>query len=416
MATTEVLSARKKAHDNDSVGHALDFDPPSSIDAGRIWLVFALVALVATIALFWGYEQLYWEATDDAQIDGHVDLISSRVAGMLDEVHVENNSTVQTGEVLARIAPEDYVFSYNVASAAVEAATAQLARTRAQAQVIEGTVRSDLLSAQASVQEANMQLKSARSALDAASATLVQARSQLAEATISDSRQQQMFAFGIVSKASLDQADAQLRTSKAEVDRAQAALESAKDEVSSQEKHIDELNAALIKAQTGPQQVAAARGEVATAGANLHLASTNESTAELNLRRTLVIAPADGVIAMRTAELGESVQAGQPLMAIVETHSLWVTANFKETQIKRIKPGEVASVYLDANGREYRGQVESIAGGTGSIFAALPPEDATGNWVKVVQRVPVRILLDHTGGDWGALRPGLSVRVRVRVR
>ena len=311
-----------------------------------------LVAAILCVGGFrlWKHIQSYQD-TDDAQVDGYLDPVSSRINGTISAVYVDNNQSVKAGQPLVQLDPRDY-------QVAIEQARAQLAQAQAD-------------------------VNSARQQYVAANATVRQAEAQNYLAQRNAQRYTQLNKLNVVSQSEFDQYDATARAQAAIVKTDEAAAASALRTIASREAQVQAAQAALDQA-------------------------------ELNLSYTRIIAPADGVIGNRSAQLGQRIQPGQSLMALTQ-NQLWITANFKETQLARMRPGQAATIHVDALGRDFEGHVENMPGATGSLYDLLPPENATGNYVKIVQRLPVRIAFDG-GQDLTQLRPGMSVEPMVWLR
>jgi membrane fusion protein, multidrug efflux system len=319
----------------------------------RVWLIAVLLAVLAAAAPFaWNYLQS-WESTDDAQIDGHIDPISSRIDGTVLRVHVEDDDRVKQGELLVEIDPRDYEVAVEEAKARLELALAEVA-----------SARQDYASALAKVREADA----------------VNFRAQRDEHRVATLLDQQ-----VVAQEMYDQFTATARSESAKVDSAREAAGSAFKTIAAREAEADAAKAALDQA-------------------------------ELNLSYTKIYAPANGIVGKRGVQLGSRIQPGQTLMFVTETDHIWVTADFKETQLDRMRRGEPVTVHVDTFGRDYRGYVENMPGASGDRFSLLPPENATGNYVKVVQRLPVRIALEPGQDPEHLLHPGMSVEPTVWLR
>jgi membrane fusion protein (multidrug efflux system) len=373
--------------------------------AGRGRLLLAAAAAVVLLAAgvaVWRHYAVR-ESTDDAQIDGHVSPISARVGGTVLEVLVKDNQQVEKGSLLVRIDPRDY-------RVALARAQADLAENEAQARAAHVTV--PLTSTMTTAQETG-----ADSEVAGAEARLAVARAQLDEAdararqTAADlERLKPLRAKDEISQQHFDAAATTAEAARAGRDAAAAA-------VSGAEKAVAAARARLAQAQTGRQQVDIVSARAASALAKVEMARAALEQARLNLGYTDVRAPIAGFVSRRAAEIGQTVQPGQPLLALVDLDEVWVTANFKESQLASIRPGQRVEVSVDAySGRIYRGRVDSISAATGARFSLLPPENATGNFVKVVQRVPVKIVLDPGQDPQHLLRPGLSVEPTVITR
>ena len=378
--------------------------PPDPARARRRRLIiFAGVAVVALLALLWWLHERNFEDTDDAQVDGNLSAVSSRVAGTVNALHVEDNQAVKAGDVLFELDATDL-------EVALAQARAQVALAEAQLQAETPSVSITQTSNRASVANADDEIDNARAELEAAQRDLEQA-----EANNRFAQQQKARAAELIASKTIPQAEFDQRTSAA--DAAAAAVGAAR-------KRIEQRRARLAAAETragetranGPRQLVAREATLNVRKANLELARAQLRQAELNLGYARVTAPVAGVVGRRLANVGDRVAPGQQLLTITQTGELWITANFRETQIERMQAGQKAEVHVDAVSRDYQGTVESFAGATGSRYSLLPPENASGNYVKVVQRLPVRIKLEAGQPDLDRLRPGMSAEPKVRVR
>ncbi|HXZ27233.1 MAG TPA: HlyD family secretion protein [Terriglobales bacterium] len=369
---------------------------------GARWVLLAVVvlALVAAVAA-WRYYAAR-ESTDDAQIDGHITPVSARVSGTVLQVNFEDNAYVQAGTVLAQLDPKDYEVALARARAELADAEANARAAHTGVPVMSTSTASTLSSAQAS-------LAAARKGADAARARLAEAQANYTKVAADLKRFQDLIARDEISQQQYDAAVAAEQAARATVEAAQA-------QVAMAQSRVAEAEAAVRAAQTAPQQVAMSEARAGAASAAVLKYQAAVEQAQLNLQYCTVRAPVTGVVSKRSVEPGQVVQAGQPLYALVNLDDLWVTANFKETQLRHMKPGQPASVSVDAFGRSYRGHVDSIGGATGARFSLLPPENATGNYVKVVQRIPVKIVLDPGQDPEHRLRPGMSVVPTVLVK
>ncbi len=382
----------------------------------RVVVVFAVIGAVA----YWWYGRSF-EETDDAQVDGHIYPVSARISGHIVKVNVEDGQSVKAGTVLAEIDDTDYKVAveraradFMDASASAEAAGFSVPISQVGSNSMIHSAQSDVISAEAGISSANKQV-------DEAQARLVQAKANAQTANADLARYAQLVAKKEISQQQYDQANAAAISANAQVTAVEASLRSAQEVVKQAKARLGQAQASLANAQISPKQVAltqarARAGEAAAAKAKAAL-----EQAELNLGYTKIVAPVDGVVGNRNAQAGVNVQAGQELLSIVPTSNIWVTANFKETQLEFMRPGQSVSIKVDAlGGAKFHGKVTAIGGATGARYSLLPPENATGNYVKVVQRVPVRIDFDDAGKQGfnqdGRLRPGLSVVPEVRVR
>jgi len=376
------------------------------------WVALGAVIALAVVGFFvWRYLNTY-EATDDAQVDGHINSVSARVAGYVLKVNVDDNQSVQKGAVLVEIDPRDY-------QVALERAKAELADAEATAQAMNLNVPVETIgtTTQVSTSEANVQASqagvgAAKQQLDSARAQLQQAEANNARAQADVARYSELLAKDEVSRQVYDQANATAKANAAAVESARAAVAATQEQIAQAESRVSSAQAALQYSHTGPQQVAASQARARAAIANVQQKRAALDAAQLDLQYCTVTAPVTGVV-NKKVEVGMNVQPGQTLLSVVPLDDIWVTANFKETQLRKMKVGQRVTIAVDAYGREYQGHVESMAGATGAQFSLLPPENATGNYVKVVQRIPVKIVLDSGQNQDHLLRLGMSVEPKV---
>ena len=374
----------------------------------------ALLVLAVTTALLHGY-YAGWESTDDAQIDSYINPISSRIAGYVTRVNVDDNQFVKAGTVLLEIDPKDYQVALDSASATLLNDQATAAATEVNVPITSVDTSTRLASARADVFNARAGVSGAEKQLAAAGATLQQAEANSAKAQDDVSRYKKLVDKEEIADQVYKQAVQTAKAASAAVDAARAAMQAAEDQVTQARARLDQAEAGLESAGTGPQQVRIQKSRALAAAAMVAKSKAAVEQARLNLSYTRIVAPVDGIVAKRSAQAGQYVTAGLPLMAIVPLDDIWVTANFKETQLKGMRVDSPVTIYVDAFDHEYTGHVESIAGGTGAVFSLLPPENATGNYVKVVQRVPVRIRIEKGQDPEHRLRPGLSVEPKVKL-
>ncbi|HUX09496.1 MAG TPA: HlyD family secretion protein [Terriglobia bacterium] len=353
------------------------------------------------------------ESTDDAQIDGDVYPISSRLNGHVIAVEVENNEFVKKGTVLVRIDPADYQVALERAEASYATALASAQASRAGVPIISVNSSSGISSARAGVEQAQAAISAAEKQFLAAQARSRQAEANYARAKSDLARYAQLIKKDEVSQQQYDHA---LQTAQADA----AAVAAAESAASATEQQVSQARALLAQAQaglrasgTGPQRVRVSRAEADAAEAAVKTAKANLDQAQLNLDYTTIRAPADGIVGKKSVEVGQNVGAGQALMAIVPVEGLYVTANYKETELKDMRPGDPATIHVDAYNHNYKGHVLNIAGATGEKFSLLPPENATGNYVKVVQRIPVKIVFNAGEDPQHLLRVGMSVEPTV---
>lgn len=381
----------------------------------RLALLVGVPILLVAGLLLWRYFGSY-ESTDDAQIDGHINSVSARVAGHVLKLNVQDNQFVQAGAVLIEIDPADYQIAVNRAQADYEDALATAAAAGVNVPITSVNTGSQLSSAEATVEDARAGVSAAEQQLAAAKAQTAQAEANNAKAQSDLLRYKQLVEKQEISQQQYDQAVAAARAGAASVEAAQAAAEAAGQAVVQARSKLAQAGADLRSAQTAPQQLSATRSKALSARAAAERKRADLDQAQLNLKYTQVIAPVSGIVSNRTVEVGQNVQPGQELLKLIPLDDLWVTANFKETQLRQMHPGQPVEIKVDSNGKKYKGHVDSIAGASGARFSLLPPENATGNYVKVVQRIPVKIVFEPGETKEHVLRPGMSVEPKVWTR
>jgi len=394
----------------------------------RVRLIAGGVIVVAVVIGVWVWLSSGHESTDDAQIEGHVTQVAPRVGGTVLRVAVNDNQQVELGAVLVEIDPRDYQIALEKAKAELADAQATAAAAQSNVPITSATATGNIGTAQGSVEQARGAAEASQKEVDAAHAraTTAAARQREAEANAikaardverlrgllaKDEVSQQQFDSAV---AAADGAGADVDSARSQVAEAEAGIRVAESRLVASRGGEQQAHAALQSAQTGPEQVTAVRARAASAEARVQQARAAMQQAEQNLQYATIRAPQAGIVSRKSVEAGQVIQAGQPLMAIIPLENVWVTANFKETQLTKMRAGQRATISVDAyGGKEYRGHVDSIAAATGARFSLLPPENATGNYVKVVQRVPVKIVLDPGQDPEHLLRPGLSVEPTV---
>jgi membrane fusion protein (multidrug efflux system) len=383
----------------------------------RSVLSAALVVILALGTGSWLYLASY-ESTDDAQVDGHLHPISARVSGTIVRVNpnVEDNHFVEAGTVLAEIDPADFQADLDRAQADYDRLKASASAAEKDISVISSSSTGRLDLAHAALSEADDSIASERASLQSAEARLAQAEANFKRAEADQQRYQRLLEKHEISQSEYDRVATEAVTDREGVTSARADIIAAQKRIAQAQSRSIERKADLLAAGSAPQQVASSKARAASAASDADRAQAQRTTAQLNLGYTKIIAPVSGVIGRKTVEAGQRVQPGQQLLTIIPLDDIWVTANFKETQLRKIKPGQPVVLHADASGHEYRGHVDSLGGATGSRFSLLPPENATGNYVKVVQRVPVRILLEPGENADHRLRPGMSVEPKVNLR
>jgi membrane fusion protein (multidrug efflux system) len=384
------------------------------------------VLLAALVGLFVYYHDR--ESTDDAQVDGHITPMASKVYGRVAQVLVDDNQAVRAGQVLVKIDPRDYQAALDQAKAALllaesEARSAGVDVPRTRENVASGNSSADaqLMGALADVARAQSTYEQAQTAdLAWAQANIEksQANAELAKADLA--RYLPLMEKGEISKQQYDAAKANadatasaLRADQERLAQAKRNVDVAKAQLDAAKAHVEDAKATVSNAHANVKQVSIKAADAQAKIAKVEQARAALEAAQLNLSYTDITAPVDGVSTHKQVEPGQIVQAGQGLLVVVPLQNVWVTANFKETQLKNMKPGQKAEVKVDTYGKTFSGHVDSIAGATGSVLSLLPPENATGNFVKVVQRIPVKIVLDPIPAEKAVLRPGMNVDATV---
>jgi membrane fusion protein (multidrug efflux system) len=380
--------------------------------------VIVVVVVLAVVAAAVWWHSTFAEDTDDAQVNGHLIQVSSRIGGQVLKVDVEENQVVKAGDPIAELDPRDYEVAVENAQAALESARANAAAAGVNVPITSINTGSNLSSAGADVSGTQAAVSQAQQQLEAAHARVVQAQANLTKAQADLERYKPLVEKDVISKQQFDAAVAAADADKAAVADALATEQAASDGVKVAGARESQAKDQLKYAQTGPQQVAAQTARAKQALAQVAQAQAQLDQAKLNLGYTKIVAPAAGIITRKSVEIDQNVSSGQNLLTLVSLDDLWITANFKETQLKHMSAKQPVEIEVDATGKTYHGQVTQIGGATGSVLSLFPPENATGNYVKVVQRVPVRIdFTDLKNEDPNQLlRPGLSVEPKVRVK
>jgi membrane fusion protein (multidrug efflux system) len=392
----------------------------------RLAIVGGVVVVAVVAALFLYYHNR--ESTDDAQVDGHITPIASKIYGRVAQVMVNDNQPVKAGQVLVKIDPRDY-------QASLDQAKAQLALAESDAQSAGVDVPRTRENTASGTSSADAQLAGAAADLETAQVTYEQARTSdlaYAQANIDKSRANAQLAQadlarykplldkGEISqqqydaaKANADATASALKADQEKLGQAQRSVDIAKSQLVSAGARVDQAKAGVSAAHADVRQVSMRASDAQGKIAKVQEARAVLQAAELNLSYTDIVAPVDGVVTHKQVEPGQIVQQGQGLLVVVPLQDVWVTANFKETQLRKMRAGQKAEVHVDTYGKTFPGHVDSIAGATGAVLSLLPPENATGNYVKVVQRIPVKIVLDPIPPDKAVLRPGMNVDATV---
>jgi membrane fusion protein (multidrug efflux system) len=383
---------------------------------GTVLLVVGAILLVAAGVIVWWYFHTH-ESTDNAQIDGHIAPLSSRVAGTVVAVHVEDNQNVDKGQLLVELDPRDYQVALERAEAELEQAKAQLAAESpnfpitATTNVTQiSTTSDDVTSARAAIIAAERDHQAALARVQAAVANQARADADLA-------RYKYLLAQRAIPQERYDAYLAANKSARAETDSARALAHSAQKTVVQQEARLKQAESRAGEAnRNAPHQLSIREANIAAKKAAVQAAEAAVERARLDLEYTRIVAPFAGIVGNRSVEIGQHVLPGEQLLAVVDLDDLWVTANFKETQLRHLRPGQSVRIKVDALAEKIDGTVESFSGASGARYSLLPPENATGNFVKVVQRLPVRIRFAPNQDVHRRLRPGMSVEPNVRLR
>jgi membrane fusion protein, multidrug efflux system len=379
-------------------------------------LVVAVVLVAAAVVLYQRYAA--WESTDDAQIDGYIFPVSSRVPGYVTRVLVDNNQSVEAGTVLVQLDQKDFEVTVANGKAALANDQATAASQQINVPITSVSTTSQLSSAHADIRNAEAGLVIAQRSSEAALAELREAEANDLKAQDDVNRYKPLAERDEIPRQQYTQAVNSEKATAAAVEAARASAAAAEQQVTQARSRLSTAQAQLQYAETQPQQISVQRSRARAAEAETERAAAALQQAQLNLQYTTIVAPVAGIVGQRSVHPGQNVSPGQQLMTIVplDSQNIWVTANFKETQLTLMRPGQPVRIYVDTYGRTYDGHVLNIAGASGARYSLLPPENATGNYVKVVQRIPVKIVFEKGQDPEHLLRPGMSVEPEVRVR
>jgi membrane fusion protein (multidrug efflux system) len=384
----------------------------------RIILSVLIVAALVLAASVFYLRYAAWESTDDAQIDGYIFPVSPRVPGYVTRVLVDNNQFVEAGTVLVQLDRKDYEVAVANAKATLANDQASAAALQTNVPITSVSTSSQLSSAQADIRNAEAGLLAAQRSAEGAQATLREAEANDLKAQDDVSRYKPLADRDEIPKQQYTQAVNSQRATAAAVEAARASAAAAEQLVTQARSRVSQAQAQLQYAHTQPQQISVQRSRALAASAEAERAAATLQQAQLNVEYTTIVSPVAGIVGQRSVHPGQNVAPGQQLMTIVplDGQNIWVTANFKETQLTFMRPDQAVRMYVDTYRRTYDGHVLNIAGASGARYSLLPPENATGNYVKVVQRIPVKIVFDRAQDPEHLLRPGMSVEPDVRVR
>jgi membrane fusion protein (multidrug efflux system) len=413
---TEAAGKRNFAGEAGTETTAVKSNPPR----GKVsrWISVLVLALAVAGAASWWLVSRNYESTDDAQVEGHLDLVSARISGTVSDINpqVENNQFVKAGTLLLELDPRDYKAEFEHAKADLDTRSAETHSALVNVPIVEAGSFGGLHSAEAAKEQAVASVDAEQANLLAVQHKLQQDEAVYARAERDRVRYQALVEKQEISRSSYDARETEALAAAQAVEADRAEIAAREQTIAEARNLVVQREAQIDAARIAPEQVSDARAKSDSAAGHLEQARADLRTAELNLSYTKIYAPVSGVIGRKTVELGHRVQPGQGLLVIVPLDDIWITANFKETQLKWMRPGQAATIRVDTFGRDYKGRVESLPGAAGPLFSLFPPENATGNYVKVVQRFPVRIRLDKDQDPELLLRPGMSVEPTVRVR
>jgi membrane fusion protein, multidrug efflux system len=390
---------------------------PVTRGRGRAFIIFFLFLFIAAgVGIYFWLQSRQFESTDDAEVQAHLNAISSRVDGSITRVYVDDNQLVKVGDPLVDLDPRDFQVAVDQARAQVAQARSQVTAQRPNIPITETENSTNITGAEADVATAEAAVGVAERDRESAVARLAEAQANAAKAKADLSRYTLLIKNEEISQQEFDQVAATAKAQDASVDANRANVEAAGRTVQQRQAQLAQVKSRLAQYQrNAPAQVAIRQANVQSQQANEQTAQAMLEQAELKLSYTKIVAPAAGIVLKRSAEVGEHINAGQQLMMIVQIGDIWVTANFKETQMRNIHPGQSVRIHVDALRLDFEGYVETIGGTSGAIASVLPPENATGNYVKVVQRIPVRLRFKPNQNGLDRLRPGMSVEPDVRI-
>jgi membrane fusion protein, multidrug efflux system len=390
---------------------------PVTRGRGKAFIIFFLFLLIAACTgLYFWLESRKFETTDDAQVEAHLNSISSRVDGSITHVYVDSNQIVKAGDPLVDLDPRDFQVAIDQARAQVAQARSQVTAQQPNIPITQVESSTNITGAEADVANAEAAVGVAERDRESAAARVAEAQANLSKWQADLGRYTVLIKNEEISQQEFDQVAATVKAQEATVAANRAAVESAARTVQQRQAQLAQVKTRLAQYKNiAPEQLAIRQANVVSQQASAQTAQTVVEQAELKLSYTKIVAPAAGIILKRSAEVGERINAGQQLLMIAQIADIWVTANFKETQMHNIHPGQTARIHVDALRQDFEGYVETIGGSTGAVSSVLPPENASGNYVKVVQRIPVRLRFKPGQNGLDRLRPGMSVEPDVRI-
>jgi len=383
----------------------------------RAFTIFFIALLVIGTCgfLYWLHEREF-ESTDDAQVDTHLSPIGARIDGTITRVYVDDNQTVKAGDPLVDLDPSDYKVNLDQVLAQLAQARSMVVAQQPNVPITQLENITNISTGQADVANAQAALSAAQRDRESTEAKVTESQANNARAQADLARYKLLIAKEEVSEQEYDQIAAAAKAQAANVAANQASLQSAAQMVAQRRAQLEGMESRLAEYQrNAPRQIAIRRAGIESQQANANTQQAQVELAQLRLSYCRIAAPAAGIVMKRSAEVGSRISAGQQLLTIAQIGDLWVTANFKETQLRNLKPGQAATIHVDALKRDFDGYVENIGGATGSVASVLPPENAIGNYVKVVQRIPVRIRFKANQQGLDRLRAGMSVEPEVRI-
>lgn len=381
-----------------------------------VLIIVGFVILLVAGYFVWQYIESY-ESTDDAQVDGHTDSISARISGFVIGAYVEDTYYVKKGQVLVDLDPRDYLVALEQARANLAQAEASVRAQTPNVPITTTTQSTAVATSQLAVDSATANVAAAEQSYRSALADLTQAEANAANATAEEERYRQLVVKQEISREIYDERATQARAQAAVVQSRRATADAALKNITQAQAALDQARQRAQEAANNlPREIAIQHATLKTREANVVSAQAQVDQALLNLKYCKILAPADGIVGDKSVQAGTQVSAGQEMLAITQTNDIWVTANFKETEIRNMHAGQSVTIHVDALSQDFNGYVEALPGGTGAIYSLLPPENATGNYVKVVQRLPVRIRFKKGQPYEERLRPGMSVEPKVWIK